>query len=64
MCGARDSILGKGLEPCVHNFIDPEHRMKITDGQAPYMVNGLVAEIDERAGKCLALELINLQETN
>lgn len=62
MCGARDSILGKGLEPCIHNFVDPENRMKITDGEGPLMVNGLTAEIDTRTGRCLGLELIRLQE--
>ena len=64
MCGAQHSILGKGLEPCVHNFVDPENRMKITDGPAPYMINGLVAEIDEKTKTCRGLELINITEIN
>lgn len=62
MCGAQESILGKGIEPCVHNFIDPENRMKITDAGAPYIVCGLLAEIDEKTKRCTALELINLRE--
>ena len=64
MCGAQHSILGKGLEPCVHNFVDPENRMKITDGPAPYMINGLVAEIDEKTKTCRGLKLINITEIN
>ena len=64
MCGSQESILGKGIEPCVHNFIDPENRMKITDGEAPYIVNGLLAEIDEKTKKCTKMQLINLREIN
>lgn len=62
MCGAEHSILGKGLEPCIHNFIDPENRMKITDADGTGMVNGLVAELDERAKCCKRMELIQLRE--
>ncbi|MBQ8893091.1 MAG: YmdB family metallophosphoesterase [Clostridia bacterium] len=62
MCGAEHSILGKGLEPCIHNFIDPDHRMKITDAEGPLMVNGLVAELDEKTKRCKRIELINLRE--
>lgn len=58
MCGSRDSILGKGLVPCIHNFVDPENRMKITDGEAPLMVNGLLAEIDIHTRRCVGLTLI------
>ncbi len=64
MCGAQESILGKGIEPCVHNFIDPEHRMKITDADAPYIINGFLAEIDEKTKRCTKIELINLREIN
>ena len=64
MCGSRDSILGKGLEPCIHNFIDPENRMKITDGERPSMICGLLAELDEREKKCRSIELINIPETD
>ena len=64
MCGSQHSILGKGLEPCIHNFIDPEHRMKITDGESPYVVNGLLAHIDEKTKQCTRLERINLREIN
>ena len=62
MCGAQHSILGKGLEPCIHNFIEPENRMKITDATGVQMVNGLVATLDEKTKKCTALELINVCE--
>ena len=62
MCGARHSILGKGLEPCIHNFIDPENRMKITDAEGPQMINGLFAVLDEKNKKCLEMELINILE--
>lgn len=61
MCGAEHSILGKGPEPCIHNFIDPENRMKITDAEGPGMVNGLVAEIDEKTKTCKKLELIRIR---
>ena len=61
MCGAQHSILGKGLEPCIHNFIDPEHRMRITDAEGPCMINGLVAEIDTKTQKCQKIELIDLR---
>lgn len=64
MCGAQHSILGKGLEPCIHNFIDPEHRMKITDAEGPAIVCGLAAELDEKTGRCRALQLINIREIN
>ncbi len=64
MCGSRDSILGKGLEPCIHNFIDPENRMKITDGERPSMICGLLADLDEKEKKCRSIELINIQETD
>lgn len=62
MCGAEHSILGKGLEPCIHNFIDPDHRMKITDAEGPLMVNGLLAELDEKNKHCRNLELISIRE--
>lgn len=61
MCGAEHSILGKGLEPCIHNFIDPENRMKITDAEGPEMLNGLLAEIDVKTKSCTHLELISLR---
>ncbi len=64
MCGSQHSILGKGLAPCVHNFVDPENRMKITDGEAPYMINGLLAEIDPKSKQCRSMELINIKEIN
>lgn len=64
MCGARDSILGKGLEPCIHNFLEPENRMKIEDGEGAAMINGLLAEIDEKTKRCIRLELINIPEMN
>lgn len=64
MCGSRDSILGKGLEPCIHNFIDPENRMKITDGECPAMICGLLADLDEKEKKCRSIELINILETD
>lgn len=64
MCGSQHSILGKGLEPCVHNFVDPENRMKITDGDAPYMINGILAEIDEKTKTCRSIEVINIKEIN
>ncbi len=62
MCGSQHSILGKGPEPCIHNFIDPENRMKITDGEPPCIINGLVAEIDTKTKKCQKIELINLRD--
>ncbi|MBQ3085580.1 MAG: YmdB family metallophosphoesterase [Clostridia bacterium] len=62
MCGSQNSILGKGLAPCIHNFADPENRMKITDGEPPCIVNGLLAELDEQSKKCRTVELINLRE--
>lgn len=61
MCGAEHSILGKGLEPCIHNFIDPDNRMKITDAEGPGMVNGLVADIDTKTKKCRSIELIRIR---
>ena len=64
MCGSQHSILGKGLEPCIHNFVDPENRMKITDGEAPFILNGLIADIDEKSKKCRGIELINIKEIN
>ena len=36
--------------------------MKINDGDAPYIVNGLVAEIDEKTKRCVALQLINIDQ--
>ncbi len=62
MCGAQHSILGKGLEPCIHNFVDPENRMKITEAGAPYQINGLYAEIDEATQTCRRIELINITQ--
>ncbi len=64
MCGAAESILGKGLAACVHNFADPDNRMKITEADGPLLVNGLFAELDERSKKCLRLEMINIREMN
>ena len=64
MCGAQHSILGKALTPCVHNFVHPEERMKIADADGPWMINGLLAVIDEKSKKCLELELINIKEIN
>ena len=64
MCGSAYSVLGKKPEPCIHNFIDPENRMCIEDGEAPAMINGLVAELDEKEKRCKRLELINITEIN
>ncbi len=64
MCGSRHSILGKKIEPCVHNFLDPENRMRIEDGEGPAMINGLLAEIDEKSKRCTRIELINIPEMN
>lgn len=61
MCGAEHSILGKGLEPCIHNFVDPENRMKITEADGPGMVHGIVAELDEKTKRCKRLELISVK---
>lgn len=60
MCGARDSVLGKKPEPCIHNFLDPENRMRIEDGEGPAIINGLYAEIDEKTKKCNYIELITI----
>jgi membrane protein involved in colicin uptake len=43
----------------VSDFID---LMKITDATGVQMINGLVATLDEKTKKCIALELINVCE--
>lgn len=60
MTGVKDSVLGKGIECCVHNFVTPTERMRITDAKGNCMLNGVFAEIDERTKKCLSIELINI----
>ncbi len=65
MTGAKHSVLGKAVEPCVHNFVtwgDSEARMRIRDGEGPCKLTGIVAEIDEETGKCVRIEPIKEEE--
>lgn len=52
MTGVRDSVIGKAIECCVHNFRFPDQRMQISDAKGSCMLCGLFAQIDEKSKKC------------
>ena len=56
MTGATYSVLGKAVEPCVHNFVafgDSEKRMPIRDAQGACALCGIVAEFDDTSKHCI-----------
>lgn len=66
MTGARDSILGKAIEPAVHNFIywgDAERRQKIKDAHGRMRLCGLFVEVDDKTKKCTHLERVTMECT-
>ena len=58
MTGVKDSVLGKDIEVCVHNFADPENRLPIKDAKGECIINGIVADIDISTRKCTAISII------
>jgi len=65
MTGVEQSILGKAVEPALHNFIhwgDPDQRAKTQDAKGKSMLCGIFAEIDEQTGTCTHIERIFRKE--
>lgn len=58
MTGVKDSVLGKDIEVCVHNFADPENRLPIKDAKGECIINGIVADIDITTRKCTSISRI------
>ena len=58
MTGVKDSVLGKDIEVCVHNFADPENRLPIKDAKGECIINGIVADIDITTHKCTSISRI------
>ena len=64
MTGVRDSILGKAIEPALHNFIhwgDPTARQKTRDAHGRMRLTGIVAQIDDKSKKCVAIERLCIE---
>ena len=62
MTGVVDSVLGKDSEVVIHNFKYPDNRRAIKDAKGPCMISGILAEIDQKSGKCIKLESIEVKE--
>lgn len=52
MTGVRDSVIGKAIECCVHNFRFPDQRMQISNAKGSCILCGVFAQIDEKSKKC------------
>ncbi len=64
MTGVEHSILGKAIDPALHNFIhwgDPEKREKTLDAKGKSILCGIIADIDEQMG-CTHIERIIRRE--
>ena len=62
MTGVIDSVLGKDVGVVVHNFAHPEDRAAVKDAAGRHMVNGIIAEIDEKTRRCIKIECVYEQE--
>ena len=65
MTGVEHSILGKAVQPAVHNFVhwgEPEARKKTQDAKGKSILCGILADIDEQNGRCLHIERICKKE--
>lgn len=60
MTGVKDSVIGKDIEVCVHNFLCPDDRLPVKDGKGACILSGIYAEIDEATKKCKEIRLINI----
>lgn len=59
MTGPIYSVLGKAVEPAVHNFRyfgDSEKRKAVEDAPAPCQICGIFAEIDDASKKCVNID--------
>ncbi len=65
MTGVEHSILGKAIEPALHNFVhwgNPDERQKTQDAKGGSILCGIIAEIDEQTGKCIQIERVVRRE--
>ena len=62
MTGVTNSVLGKDSEVVIHNFKHPDNRMPIKDAKGACMISGIVAEIDQKTGKCIRLEKVHVKD--
>ena len=60
MTGVKQSVLGKDKDVCVHNFYNPNDRMRIKDAKGNCILSGIYAEIDDNTKKCVVIETINI----
>lgn len=60
MCGAKNSILGVKPDIIVNKFLTmmPSRFETVEEGEG--MINGCIFEINEKSGKCISVERINL----
>ncbi len=65
MTGVEHSVLGKAVEPCLHNFIhwgESDNRAKIKDAAGGCILTGLLAEIDESTKRCICVHSVKIVE--
>lgn len=60
MTGVKNSVIGKDIDVCVHNFLGDGERLPVKDGQGGCILSGIFAEIDEHTKKCIDIRLINI----
>ncbi len=58
MTGVKNSVIGKTTEGCVHNFRYPEQKVRVSDASGEGILCGIFAEIDDKSGKCVAIERV------
>ncbi len=64
MTGVHYSVLGKAIEPCVHNFVtwgDPAARARIKDADGACWICGIVVEIEDETKRCIHIERIKTE---
>ncbi len=60
MTGVKNSVIGKDVDVCIHNFLTPDDRLPVKDGKGNCILCGIYAEIDTATKKCTKLEIINI----
>ena len=60
MTGVKDSVIGKDIDVCIHNFLTPDDRLPVKDAKGSCILCGIFAEIDNNTKKCIKLETINI----
>ena len=60
MCGSLNSMLGMKKEPIIQLFLTQMPVRFQVDTQSPYLINGVVIEVDAQTGKALSIERLSI----